>query len=121
VAYSPEIRKEMTWLEHDRAGLLALFDLLPRHHVNHAPWHRHAVVYQVIQDEDGSVRTVSSLVVHQTLQDVGDTHVDGGSTNVFAVGRYHDRFRVEQGRFLLTERTVRLETRQLGVGSHLIV
>ena len=28
-AHSPEIRKEMTWLEHDRAGLVALFELLP--------------------------------------------------------------------------------------------
>ena len=30
-AYSPEIRKEMTWLEHDRAGMQLLFNNLPRH------------------------------------------------------------------------------------------
>jgi len=120
-AYSPEIRKEMTWLEHDRAGLAALFDLLPRHHVNHAPWHRHAGLYQVTSESDTLVRAVSSLVVHQTVLDVGDAHAEAGATNVFAVGRYHDTLRLEQGRWLLTERNVRLETRLLGIGTHLIV
>ena len=120
-AYSPEIRKDMTWLDHDRNGLVALFELLPKHHVNHADWHRQAVVYTIARTGPTEARAVTSLVVHHTLRDVGDSHVHGGSTSLFAVGRYHDHFRFEQGRWLLTERTVRLETRQLGVGSHLIV
>jgi methanesulfonate monooxygenase small subunit len=120
-AYSPEIRRDMTWLEHDRAGLVALFELLPKHHVNHAQWQRHATVYQVTADSPTEVRAVTSLVVHHTVLDVGDVHVDAGTTNVFAVGRYHDSFRLEQGRWLLVDRTVRLETRQLGIGTHLIV
>jgi methanesulfonate monooxygenase small subunit len=120
-AYSPEIRRDMTWLEHDRAGLVALFELLPKHHVNHAQWQRHATVYQVNAESETVLGAVTSLVVHQTLLDVGDTHVDAGATSVFAVGRYHDSFRLEQGRWLLRDRTVRLETRQLGIGTHLIV
>lgn len=120
-AYSPEIRKEMTWLEHDRSGLAALFELLPRHHVNHAQWLRHAVLYHVAQEAEDRVRAVTSLAVYQTVVDVGDAHVDAGATRIFAVGRYHDRLRLEQGRWLLAERTVRLETRQLGIGTHLIV
>ena len=120
-AYSPEIRKEMTWLEHDREGLAALFELFPKHHVNHAQWQRHGVLYQVREDTPTEVRAISSLVVHHTIVDVGDVHVEGGSTSVFAVGRYHDKLRLEQGRWLLTERTARLETRQLGIGTHLIV
>lgn len=120
-AYSPEIRKEMTWLEHDHRGLAALFELLPRHHVNHAVWLRHAVVYQVVQEADDLARAVTSLAVYHTAVDVGDAHVDAGATRVFAVGRYHDRLRLERGRWLLSERTVRLETRQLGIGTHLIV
>ena len=120
-AYSPEIRKEMTWLDHDRRGLAALFELLPRHHVNHAQWLRHAVVYHVVQEADDLVRAVTSLAVYHTAVDVGDVHVDAGATRVFAVGRYHDRLRLERGRWLLSERTVRLETRQLGIGTHLIV
>jgi methanesulfonate monooxygenase small subunit len=120
-AYSPDIRKDMVWLDHDRAGLLALFELLPKHHVNHSPWQRHAVLYQVVQESEQQLRAVTSLAVFQTVLDVGDAHVDGGASSVFAVGRYHDRFRLEQGRWLLSERTVRLETRQLGIGTHLIV
>src|SRR4029450_3917898 len=30
-AYSPEIRKDMIWLAHDRAGIETLFPNLPRH------------------------------------------------------------------------------------------
>jgi methanesulfonate monooxygenase subunit beta len=120
-AHSPEIRKEMTWLEHDRAGLTALFELFPKHHVNHAQWQRHGVLYQVVEESPGVVRAVTSLVVHHTVVDVGDVHLDAGKTSVFAVGRYHDKLRLEQGRWLLTERTARLETRQLGIGTHLIV
>lgn len=120
-AHSPEIRKDMTWLEHDRQGLVALFELLPKHHVNHAQWQRHAVLYQVIADSPSEVHTVASLVVHHTVLDVGDVHEDAGATNVFAVGRYHDKYRLDQGRWLLTDRTVRLETRQLGIGTHIIV
>ena len=46
--------------------------------------------------------------------------LDGGSSKLFAVGRYHDRLRRDGERWLLTERVVRLQTRQLGVGSHLL-
>jgi methanesulfonate monooxygenase small subunit len=120
-AYSPEIRKDMTWLDHDRPGLAALFELLPRHHVNHAQWLRHAVVYHVVEEAADLARVVTSLAVYHTAVDVGDAHVDAGATRVFAVGRYHDRLRLERGRWLLAERTVRLETRQLGIGTHLIV
>lgn len=120
-AYSPEIRKDMTWLEHDRAGLIALFELLPRHHLNHAQWQRHAVVYRAREEGEGRASAITSLVVHHTVLDVGDSHVEAGASKVFVVGRYHDEFQIEQGRWLLRDRTVRLETRQLGIGTHLIV
>lgn len=119
--FSPEIRKDMTWLEHDRESLLALFELLPKHHVDHAQWHRHASVYQVVSEAPDSLRAVTSLAVHHTLVDVADAHRDAGSTRLFAVAHYHDRFRLEHGRWLLSERTVRLHTRQLGIGTHLII
>ncbi|HWN69708.1 MAG TPA: nuclear transport factor 2 family protein [Haliangium sp.] len=120
-AYSPEIRKDMTWLEHDRSGLAALFELLPRHHVDHAQWLRHAVLYHVVQEAHDRVLAVTSLAVHHTAVDVGEAHVEAGDTRIFVVGRYHDRLRLDRGRWLLAERNVRLETRQLGIGTHLIV
>jgi len=49
----------------------------------------------------------------------GTLHVDGGSSRLLLVARYHDRFSYDDSKWLLTERVVRLHTRQLGVGSHL--
>jgi hypothetical protein len=66
-----------------------------------------------------AVAVTSSVSIFHTVLDVGDAHVDGGSSQLFAVGRYHDRFRLEGQRWLLVERRVKLHTRQLGVGSHL--
>jgi methanesulfonate monooxygenase small subunit len=121
VAYSPELRKDMTWLEHDRAGLAGLFELIPKHHVDHAPWHRQAVLYTLEEDESDGLRAITSFSVYRTLLDAGDSHVDGGSSQLFVVGRYHDRWVLLDGLWRLAERTVRLETRQLGLGSHVIV
>lgn len=118
VAHSPDLRKEMTWLEHDRAGLTALVELLPRHHVDGALWQRHAVLQTVALEAPDRVRAVSALAVYRTVVDIGDAHVDGGSSHLFAVGRYSDAFRLEGERWRLLDRTVRLATRQLGVGSH---
>jgi methanesulfonate monooxygenase small subunit len=110
----------MIWLEHDRKGLSALFELLPKHHVNGAQWLRHATVYSVLPEEADTVRAVTSLAIFHTAVDVGDVQLEGGSSRLFAVGRYHDRLRLEAGRWLLAKRVVRLETRVLGIGSHLI-
>src|SRR5574341_2273431 len=60
--YSPEIRKEMVWLDHDRKGMETLFTNLPRHNSDHSPITRHATVYTV--EIDGEVATaVSALQV----------------------------------------------------------
>lgn len=118
-AYSPELRKDMIWLEHDRAGMAALIELLPRHHVNGAQWHRHTVLYTLTREADDRVSAVSSLTVHHTQIDVGDALAEGGSSRLFLVGRYHDRLRYDGERWLLEDRSVRVDTRQLGVGSHL--
>jgi methanesulfonate monooxygenase small subunit len=119
-AYSPELRKEMTWLDRSRSELAALFELLPKHHIDGAKWSRHAVVYSASQATDGSLRAVSSVALFHTAVDIGDVQLESGSSRLFAVGRYEDRLRLESGRWLLSERTVRLDTRQLGVGTHLI-
>lgn len=120
-AYSPEIRKQMTWLEHDRAGLVALFALLGKHHVDHAQWLRQLTLQQVEQTAHDTLQTVSQLVVFATAWDVGDAHVEAGSTRVFAVGRYRDRLERHNGRWLLADRYVQLDTRQLGIGTHNIL
>ena len=115
-AYSPEIRKDMTWLEHDRAGMQALFTNLPKHNSDQSPLTRHVTVYTVKQDAAaGQAQVISALQVFRTS-------LDGGATELFAVGKLHDQISLSgmpgAGPRLLA-REVRLQTRMLGFGYHI--
>lgn len=108
--HSPEIRRDMVWLDHDRKGMETLFTNLPRHNSDHSPLTRHATVYTVdLEGQEASV--VSALQVFRT-------QLDGGATELFAVGRFHDTVKLDGGTAKLVKRVVRLETRQLGYGYH---
>lgn len=112
-AYSPEIRKEMTWLEHDKAGLQGLFANLPKHNSDQSPLSRHVSVYTVkLNDDNSEAQVVSALQVFRTT-------LDGGTTELFAVGKIHDRVALAGGVPKLLSRNVRLETRMLGFGYHI--
>lgn len=117
-SYSPELRRDMTWLDHDRAGMTALIELLPKHHVDGSDLLRHVSVGRIDAEGDRASST-SSLAIFRTARDVGDVHVDGGSSQLFLVGHYRDKFRLAGERWLLSERVVRVQTRELGTGSHL--
>ena len=111
-AYSPEIRKEMIWLDHDKAEMQLLFNNLPRHNSDHSPLARHAHVYTVETTPDGkSASVVSTLQIYKTT-------LDGGATELFAIGRYLDTVSLEGESPKLSKRIVRLETRQFGFGYH---
>jgi methanesulfonate monooxygenase subunit beta len=112
-AYSPEIRKEMIWLDHDKKGMQLLFTNLPRHNSDHSPLTRHATVYTVEVDPAGKeAAVVSALQVFRT-------ELDGGATTLFAVGRYVDTVRLDADAPKLLKRVVRLDTRQFGFGYHI--
>ena len=109
--YSPEIRREMVWLDHDRKGMETLFTNLPRHNSDHSPLTRHVTVYTV--DEKGAcAEVVSALQVFKT-------ELDGGATGLFAVGRFHDTVSLQRATEARAKRVVRLETRLLGYGYHI--
>jgi methanesulfonate monooxygenase small subunit len=110
-AHSPEIKREMVWLDHDRKGMETLFANLPRHNSDHSPITRHATVYTVDVDAT-EASVVSALQVFRT-------QLDGGATELFAVGRFHDKVKLNGGAPKLAHRLVRLETRQLGYGYHI--
>src|ERR671935_1449594 len=99
--HSPEIRRDMVWLDHDRKGMETLFTNLPRHNSDHSPITRHATVYTVDANGD-SAEVVSALQVFRT-------QLDGGATELFAVGRFHDTVKLETMK--LAKRVVKLETR----------
>jgi methanesulfonate monooxygenase small subunit len=110
--FSPEIRKDMVWLEHDRNGLQTLLKQLPRHNSDHSPLARHATVYTVRPDgADNQAEVVSALQVFKTA-------LDGGATELFAVGKYIDTVRLNGDGPKLLKRTVKLDTRMLGIGYH---
>jgi methanesulfonate monooxygenase small subunit len=108
--YSPEIRREMVWLDHDRKGMETLFTNLPRHNSDHSPLTRHVTVYTV-DINASTAEVVSALQVFRT-------QLDGGATELFAVGRLHDVVKMDQTP-KLARRMVRLETRLLGYGYHI--
>jgi methanesulfonate monooxygenase small subunit len=131
-AYSPELHKPMLWLDLDKPGLRTLFDTLPRHHSDHARLSRHVTVYKVegptsVEDREGLARgdrgvagggdlhVVSGLQVFRTV-------LDGGATTLFAVGKIFDTVRFDPEAppaARLVRRRIELDTRMLGIGSHL--
>jgi methanesulfonate monooxygenase small subunit len=110
-AYSPEIRKDMVWLDHDKKGMETLFTQLPRHNSDHSPLTRHATVYTV-KVNGTQAEVVSALQVFRTA-------LDGGATELYSVARLVDTVKLDGGEPKLAQRVVKIETRQLGFGSHI--
>lgn len=109
-AWSPEIRKEMAWMRHDYEGMALLVKLLPRHNTDQSTFTRHANVCTVTARDDGDYDVVSTVTIYRTT-------LDGGETSIFAIGRYLDVVSLAAEPRLVA-RTVRLETRALGLGTH---
>lgn len=112
-AWSPEIRKEMTWLNHGRAEMEDLFDTLPKHNTDPSPLTRSAVVYKVSVDEGAKrASVVSALQVFKTA-------INGGVTQLYAIGKYFDTVALDGNAPRLLARHVKLDTRDLGWGHHI--
>lgn len=119
MAFSPEIRRDMTYLNGDRKDLETMTEMLPKHNTDHSPLSRHTVVYAVDVDQKaGTASAVSSFTVHQTQLDGTGSHVEAGETRLLLVGKYYDKFRIKGDSVKFTERVVRLNTRRLDKGSH---
>lgn len=111
-AYSPEIRKDMVWLEKNKPGMKDLLDLLPKQNMDRTPLTRHFSVFTVEQGEGASVKVTSALQIFRT-------EFQGGETSLVGVGKYIDEIRLrENGHAVLLDREVRLDTRMLGKGYH---
>lgn len=110
--YSPEIRRDMVWLQKDREAMHEVLVTLSKHNRDRTPLVRHWSLQLIspLPDEN-AVEVVSALQVYRTA-------ADGGETQLYAVGRYLDRLIVADGVALITSREVRLETRMLGTGYH---
>jgi methanesulfonate monooxygenase small subunit len=112
--WSPDIRKEMTWLEHDYEGMKALLAAVPHHLKRLGTMKRHASVYFIERAADGRLAEVTSSFL------VVSTDPEGRS-KLYIAGMYHDEVDLSSGRPLLARRRAQLETRDLGVGTHIPV
>ena len=111
-AYSPEIRKDMNWLEKSKAGIKDLFDLLPKQNMDRTPLTRHFSIFTVEDKAPDEWQVTSALQVFRT-------ETQGGSTSLVAVGKYIDTVVLQSsGAYVLRSREVRLDTRMLGKGYH---
>ena len=112
-AFSPEIRKEMTWLEHDHAGMQLLFKNLPKHNSDKSLLTRYPTVYTVAFNDDGTRADIASGI------QVFRTTLDGGATELFAVGKMFDQILLDAAGPRLLDRHIKLDTRMFGIGFHI--
>ena len=105
--YSAEIRKDMVWMRHQRAAFETLAEVLPEHVRLLGTLMRHASV-SMIERNGERASVTSSLVVMHTDPD--------GQSRLFAGGHYHDEIDISGENLLFVGRTVRLETRDIGIG-----
>ena len=118
-SFSPEINKDMTYLQHNRKGLETMVRLLPKHNTDHSGLRRHTSVYTVDVGADGtSARAVSSFVVFQNLLDGENSHIDAGESRLYILGRYIDEFKIDGGTAKFVKREVRLDNRRFDKGTH---
>ena len=109
--WSPELKKQMTWLEHDRGGLTELIKNLPEHLQRPGRLHRQITVATVDpSNTEGYLVVTSPFTVHHTDLE--------GQTQALAVGCYIDIVNMSEEKIVLTARDVTLDTRDLGIGLH---
>jgi methanesulfonate monooxygenase small subunit len=112
-AYSPEIGREMTWLEVGRKDLEALFTDLRSQVRVLGPFFRHLGPTIESADTNGEPTfTTSVAMFHTTLQ---------GVTSILAASRYIDQWQFENSTLRLRAREVRMDTRRLEFGIHVIL
>lgn len=118
-SFSPEINRDMIYLQGSRKDMTTMMRLLPKHNTDHSPLTRHTSVYTVDVADDGkSATAVSSFVVYQHMLDGVNAHIDAGESRLFLVGKYLDAFKIDGDTVRFVSRDVRLENRRLDKGSH---
>ena len=113
VCYSEEIRKDMVWLDHDPGELKVLFKNLSSHVRVLGTYRRQVGVFEELERSDDTIHINSSVVVYHTTP--------AGASKLFALARYEDVAAISGGELWMKHRTVRLETRQLDFGPHVII
>lgn len=110
-SWSPDLRRELVLLDLRMDDYRALLENVTNHERMLGTFSRHVTGQLIEHGGNGAAHATSSLlVVH--------TDVDGVS-QLFATGKYLDDLDLTGEAARLRSREVRLETRQLGPGSHI--
>lgn len=109
-AFSPEIRKQMIWFDQDHGGLQSMFDMVSQHLRRLGTLFRHPSMGVVDRISAQEMKVVTSVLIVDTDPN--------GRSKLFAAARYTDTIDIS-GDPRLTARFVQLETRDLGIGSHI--
>lgn len=110
-AFSDEIGKKMTWIDHGREALRNLMEHANDHERHLVRFNRHVTAVRAADAADGGLVPVrSALIVYYTDLE--------GQTGLYAVGSYLDRVRFEGAKVALVTREVALATRKYPFGCH---
>lgn len=108
-AYSPDLGKEMTWLDHDRDAFELMVKMLPEHVRTKTKLSRHASLVTIAGQQSEIYQTKTKVAIYQT-----DLI---GTTTILAVGSYLDKIDMsEPDKPKLVSRHIHLDTRDLGPG-----
>ena len=111
-AHSYELDEDMIWLIHDLDGLRHLFEVLPEQLGRKGTRMLRHVSFIGIEpgEADGQMVATSKVIAVRTSPE--------GVSELFAAGRYIDVVDIAGGVPVLLRRETRLDTRELGIGSH---
>ncbi len=109
--FSREMRKEQDWLDVNRTELTNLLANVPQHSRVLGTFMRHATIYDIERNGSDNANTVTYVTIYYTTPE--------GATDVWAVGRYHDVIDISGDAPLIADRELKLETREIGIGTHL--
>lgn len=104
VTKAPEVAQPMTWVLFSRDELGALFDSASQHVWNTGE-RNHLITVEEIDIQGDTAQSKAGFCVFRTSQD--------GATEIFAVGRYEDRWQRAGNDWRLLQRLVHLQTRLL--------
>ena len=107
--FSPELLKDMVWLEHDYEGLKVLFEELPDHLQRNEKISRQ-LSYPLVETSAKKIKVTTNFCIYKTDLD--------GKSSIFCIGNYIDNVCYINNKYFLKERVVHLETRDLGIGLH---
>ena len=109
--FSREIQKGQEWMDVNRSELKGLLGNVPLHFRLLGSFMRHATVYDIERNGADTAHALTYVTIYYTTPE--------GATSVWAVGRYYDVIDVSGDVPLIADRNMKLETREVGIGTHL--